>query len=78
MKTCKCHFFHWVIVIIGVVFLICAFIDMYFIAEFLRVKHVINFVILANSFFLLAIASKFMCGCWKNKDCNGTSESEKK
>ena len=78
MKTCKCHFFHWMILTIGVASLVCAAISRFWVPGFLGIIHTVNLVHLANSFFLLAIASKFMCGCWKHKECNEESEPEKK
>jgi len=70
MKTCKCRFIHWAILILGAAFLICALLGMFFIPDFLGVKHAISFVHVASSLFLFAIASKLICGCCKDGQCN--------
>ena len=70
MKTCKCRFIHWTILILGAAFLICAFLNMFFIPDLLGVKHAISFVETASCLFLFAIASKLICGCCKEGQCS--------
>ena len=70
MKTCKCRFIHWAIMILGVALLICALIDLFIKPDFLGVKHAISFVHAASSLFLFAIASKLICGCCKEGQCD--------
>jgi len=70
MKTCKCQCIHWSILILGVVLLICALLDLFFIPNLFGVKHAISFVHAASSFFLFAIASKSICGCCKEGQCS--------
>ncbi len=59
----NCNIIHWSLAIIGVLLLICGVLDKYMHQGLFNVNVPSNFIHLANSFFLFAIASKLLCGC---------------
>ncbi len=68
----KCSILHWSLAIIGVILLVFFIIGTYISNDFLGVKNSIFFLHSANSFLLLCIVSKLLCGC------NCKNDAEKK
>ena len=57
----------WIFVIVAVIIMIIAFLDWLIAGKIFKVEHLVSYFHIANSFFLLALCTKFICTCKKKE-----------
>ncbi len=57
----------WILVIVAVIIMIIAFLDWIIAGQIFKVKQLVSYFHIANSFLLLALCTKFICTCKKKE-----------